>query len=163
MKIKSKKNTKTDSKIKFFKNKLEESGYRFTKPRKFILSILRNNSKFYSADNIYLIIRKSDPDIGIATVYRTLELLTRLNLICKVSLGSNRSFYMLSKDCKKEKPNYMICNKCGRIITNNKCLNSAIRIRLIENAEKNIFKNCKIKIDNYQIFFSGLCDKCSLQ
>ena len=161
MRSKSKKGKNNNYKISFFKNKLEESGYRLTKPRELILDILSNKSKFNSANNIYLMVRKRDPNIGIASVYRTLELLTRLNLICKISLGSDRSFYMLSKNCKKEAFNYMICSNCGRIITDNKCLNNAIKIRLVENAEVNIFKNCQIKIDSYQIFFTGLCNKCS--
>lgn len=159
--MKEKTKQRINNKIKFWERRLKELGYRLTEPRKIILSKLSNNHEYLTADSIYLMVKKGNPNIGIATVYRTLELLTRLDLICKISLGSSRSFYMLSESCKKETTNYMICNRCGRIITNNKCLDSNIRIRLKEDAEKNIFKNCKIKIDNYQIFFSGLCDNCA--
>ncbi|MBC7333903.1 MAG: transcriptional repressor [Actinobacteria bacterium] len=150
-----------NDKTKYWETRLKEMGYRLSGPRRIILSKLSENREYLSADDIYMMVKKENPNIGIATVYRTLELLTRLDLICKISLGSYRSFYMLSENCKKEATNYLICNKCGRIITNNKCLDSNIRIRLKEDAEKNIFKNCRIKIDNYQIFFTGLCDKCA--
>lgn len=147
--------------IGFWEDRLKELGYKSTKPRKAIISILNKNQKLYRADEIYLLVKKNYPDIGIATVYRTLELLSRLNLICKISLGSDKSYYMLSKDCKKETAVYMICDNCGDIITNNECLQNAIRIRMIDDAERHIFKNCKLKIDKYQIFFSGTCSKCS--
>ena len=147
--------------IGFWEGKLKELGYKSTKPRKAIIDILNENPRLYKADELYLMVKKHHPEIGIATVYRTLELLTRLNLICKISLGSDRSYYILSKNCKKETAVYMICDNCGKIIVNNKCLQNAIRIRMIDDAEKHIFKNCRLKIDKYQIFFSGVCNKCS--
>ncbi len=154
------KKTNSEKSKKFWEDKLKTLGYKSTKPRKAIINVLSRNSNLYKADDIYFMVKKEHPEIGIATVYRTLELLSRLNLICKISLGSDKSYYMLSRNCKKETMVYMICDKCGTIIVNNKCLNSAIRIRMIDDAEKHIFKNCKLKIDKYQIFFSGICDKC---
>lgn len=136
--------------------KLEKSGYRLTKPRKIILNKLNNNSKPLSADDIFLMIKKEYPNIGIATVYRTLELLTRLKLISKINFGNEKSFYIFSD----ENFNLMICKNCGTIVQNNRCLNNAIKIRLKENAEENILENCNIKIDNYQVIFSGLCKNC---
>jgi Fur family ferric uptake transcriptional regulator len=106
-------------------------------------------------------IKNVDPTIGVATVYRTLELLTRLKIVCRIILGSGRSYYMLSQECAKETFIYMICDNCKKIITNNQCLKSAVKVRLKENAEETILKNCKLQVDNYQILFTGLCDDCS--
>jgi Fur family transcriptional regulator, ferric uptake regulator len=147
--------------IEYYNNKLKNLGYKLTKPRKAIISVLKENPRFYKADEIYLMVRKNYPEIGIATVYRTLELLSRINLICKISPGNDKSYYMLSRDCKKETSVYMICENCGNIIVNNKCLRDAVKIEMIDDAQKRIFKNCRIKVDKYQIFFSGTCSKCS--
>jgi Fur family transcriptional regulator, ferric uptake regulator len=106
-------------------------------------------------------VKDVDPTIGVATVYRTLELLTRLKIVCRIILGSGRSYYMLSRECARETFTYMICDNCKKIITNNQCLKSAVKVRLRENAEETILKNCKLKVDNYQILFTGLCDECS--
>lgn len=160
MKNKYEEKIKNNSKINFWESKLGELGYKLTKPRKLILSVLSNNQNLCSADYVYLMVKKVNPSIGISTVYRTLELLTRAKLVCKINLGSMRSFYMLSRNCKKETAIYMICDKCGRIIYNNKCLNRAVVIRLREDADEHILKNCNLKINNYHLFFSGLCDKC---
>ena len=141
--------------------KLKSLGYKFTGQRKAILQTLSGINELFDTENIYLMVKKAEPSIGIATVYRTLELLTRLKLICKVNIGTDKSMYMLSDDCVKNTSIYMICDKCKSIITNNDCLKSAIKIRLKENAEKNIMDNCNLKIDNFQIVFTGLCDKCT--
>ncbi|MBM3707329.1 MAG: transcriptional repressor [Actinobacteria bacterium] len=140
--------------------KLKDLGYKFTGQRKLILEALSSELKLFDAESVFMEARKADPSIGIATVYRTLELLSRLNLICKISVGMDKSMYMLSYDCRKETSVYMICDNCKRVITNNTCLKSAVKIRLKEDAEDNILKNCNLKIDKFQVVFTGLCDKC---
>lgn len=142
-------------------NKLTSLGYKITGPRKIILEILERQNELIDADSIFLKVRKKDPKIGIATVYRTLELLSRLKIICRISAGVEKSLYMISEDCRRQASVYMVCERCKSVITDNECLKDAIKIRLKENAEKNILKNCNIKIDNFQVVFTGLCDKCS--
>ncbi len=151
---------KVKKKLNNWEKKIRDTGHRLTAPRRLILQKLSQFEEPRTAENIYLMVQKEDNNIGIATVYRTLELLVKLNLIGKINFGTEKSFYVFSDEETRGVPNYLICKKCGRVITNNKCLNNALKIRIIENAEKNIFKNCGIKIDGYQIYFTGLCDKC---
>ncbi len=146
---------------KFYQDKIASSGFKVTKPRDVIIKILSKSSKLLTADDIYMQVKDVDPTIGVATVYRTLELLSRLKIVCRIILGSGRSYYMLSRECARETFTYMICDNCKKIITNNQCLRSAVKVRLRENAEETILKNCKLKVDNYQILFTGLCDECS--
>lgn len=147
-------------KLNFIENSLKTLGHKLTGPRKIILGILMEKQRLLDADEIYMEVKMINPGIGIATIYRSLELLTKLKLICKVTAGVGKSVFMLSEDCRKDTSIYMICNNCKRIVTNIECINNSIKIRLKEDAENNIFKNCKLRIDNFQIVFSGLCDKC---
>jgi len=146
---------------KYYEDKITNSGFKITKPRDTIIKILSKASNLLTADDIYMEVKNDDPSIGVATVYRTLELLTRLKIVCRIILGSGRSYYMLSRECAKETFTYMICNNCKKIITNNQCLQSAVKVRLRENAEETIMKNCKLQVDNYQILFTGLCEDCN--
>jgi len=148
------------SKKIIWEDKLSGLGYKVTVPRKLILKILEKQPGLVDAYEIFLEVRKKDPKIGIATVYRTLELLTRLKIVHRVSAGMDKSLYMLAEGTKHASV-YMICENCKSVIIDNECLKDAIKIRLKEDAEKNILKNCNIKIDNFQIAFTGLCDKCS--
>jgi Fur family ferric uptake transcriptional regulator len=140
--------------------KLKNLGYKFTGQRKTILETLSSEPRLFDVESIFMEVKKIDPSIGISTIYRTLELLSRLKLICRISIGIDKSMYMLSDDCRRDTSVYMICDNCKRVITNNECLNSAIKIRLREDAEKNILKNCNLRIDKFQIVFTGLCDQC---
>lgn len=150
-----------NEKLTTLEKKFTNLGYRFTGQRKIVLQALGNDNKLFDADTIFMEVKKIDPSVGISTVYRALELLSRLKLICRISVGIDKSMYMLSDNCRKDTSVYMICDNCKKVITNNECLNSAIIIRLREGAEKNIFKNCKLRIDKFQIVFSGLCEDCS--
>ena len=140
--------------------KLVKLGYKFTGQRKILLEALISEHKLFDAESIFIKAKEKDPSIGIATVYRTMELLSRLKLICKVNIGTEKSMYMLTDDCQKETSVYMVCDRCKKIITNNDCLKNALKIRLREDAEKNILENCNIKIDSFQVVFKGLCDEC---
>ena len=150
-----------ESQKKYYADKISNSGFKVTKPRDIIIEVLYGADNLLTADDVYMEVKHVDQSIGVATVYRTLELLTRLKIVCRIILGSGRSYYMLSRECAKETFIYMICNNCKKIITNNQCLQSAVKVRLRENAEETILKNCKLQVDNYQILFTGLCDDCS--
>ncbi len=141
--------------------KLVQLGYKFTGQRKIIFETLLSEHRLFDAESVFIKAKEKDPSVGIATVYRTLELLSRLKLICKIDIGTEKSMYMLDVDCNKETSVYMICTNCKKVITNNDCLKSAVKIRLREDAEKNILENCNLKIDNFQVVFKGLCDDCN--
>jgi Fur family ferric uptake transcriptional regulator len=141
--------------------KLVKLGYKFTGQRKIIFETLLSEHRLFDAESVFIKAKEIDPSVGIATVYRTLELLSRLKLICKIDIGTEKSMYMLDVDCNKETSVYMVCTNCKKVITNNDCLKSAVKIRLREDAEKNILENCRLKIDNFQIVFKGLCDDCN--
>ena len=140
--------------------KLKKLGYKFTGQRRTILEALSSEHKLFDAESIFIKAKENDPSIGIATVYRTLELLSRLNLICKVDVGTEKSMYMLCEDCAKETSVYMVCDNCKKVITNNDCLKNALKIRLREDAEEHILKNCNLQINKFQVVFKGLCDEC---
>ena len=147
--------------VDFFKEKIIKAGHKLTKSRETIIEIMWETSKLYDADSLYLKVKEDNHDIGIATVYRTLELLSRLQIIFKITLGSGKTYYMLTEDYHKQTSIYMVCDNCKKIITNNKFLYNAIEVKLKDNAEKYILDNCDFKVDKYQVLFTGLCDDCN--
>ena len=70
---------------KFYEDKIASSGFKVTKPRDVIIKILSKASNLLTADDIYMKVKNIDPTIGVATVYRTLELLTRLKIVCRMA------------------------------------------------------------------------------
>ena len=58
------------------KQKLKEKGLKVTHQRIQVLSALeQNNGKHMTAEDIYELVSRDYPEIGLATVYRTLQLL----------------------------------------------------------------------------------------
>ena len=55
-------------------NQLKKAGYRITEQRKLLLHIILNN-EYSSCKEIYYAAKKQDDKVGIATVYRTVQLL----------------------------------------------------------------------------------------
>ncbi|MEE3392929.1 MAG: transcriptional repressor [Lachnospiraceae bacterium] len=73
----------TDDVISLLKN----NGYRITKQRKVIVDVIMN-SKFNNSKDIYFNVRSVDDSIGLATVYRMINLLEDLNVIKKIDMIS---------------------------------------------------------------------------
>ena len=63
------------------KERFKEEGYKLTTQRRAILdAIIENHEKHLNPEEIYDIVKIKYPEIGIATVYRTLQLLEKLNI-----------------------------------------------------------------------------------
>jgi Fur family transcriptional regulator, ferric uptake regulator len=137
---------------------LVNDNYKLTKPRKFILEFLNESTRLYDAETLYLNIRKKHPEIGIATVYRTLNLFAKLQIIKRIILGSGKTYYSFQEETPNKAFVYMICTRCGKIITHNKCLDNSIILEV--DSFKNILKKCKLKVENIQVQFYGLCEEC---
>ncbi|HNS31957.1 MAG TPA: transcriptional repressor, partial [bacterium] len=86
----------------WLKERLAAEGFRNTESRRIILDILSKTSRHLSAEDIYFIVRGINPSIGFATVYRTLDLLTRMGIVQKFDFGEGRSRYELIENRKKD-------------------------------------------------------------
>ena len=65
-------------------DRFRNAGFRLTLPRQAILNVFAENPEHLSAEEIFLSVHKNYPGIGLATVYRTLDLLTQMDLIFQI-------------------------------------------------------------------------------
>ena len=69
-----------------FKKILKEKGLKVTRQRLVVLEVLaENEEKHLTAEEIYDKVKVENPDIGLATVYRTIQLLSELHLIDRIN------------------------------------------------------------------------------
>lgn len=94
-------------------DKLSERGYRLTPQRMLVLAAIENSDDHISAEEIYAEVVKKYPHVNISTVYRTLELLNRLDLVTETDLGGGRVRY---HPADKGHHHHLVCQECGRII-----------------------------------------------
>lgn len=135
-------------------------GYRFTLPRQAILEALSKTLKHLSAEEVYLEVHKNYPNVGLTTVYRTLELLVGMGLVFKFDFGDGRARYELIQDHRGEKDHHhhLVCTECGRVVDYTEFINE--EIELLKKTEKGLSKKYNFDIKNHIIQFYGLCDRC---
>ncbi|MFV0363621.1 MAG: Fur family transcriptional regulator [Suipraeoptans sp.] len=63
-------------------NKLRDNGYRITSQRRALLKLIIEN-EYSSCKEIYYAAKKVDEKVGIATVYRTVQMLESIHLMKK--------------------------------------------------------------------------------
>jgi len=141
----------------WWRHRFRGCGYRLTFPRQTILEFLNKTSKHLSAKEIYSAIHKIYPTIGLATIYRTLDLLVQMGLLKKFDFGDGQSRYELASGIKKNH-HHLVCIKCGKIIDYDDFVKE--EIELVKKMEEALSKKYNFDIKDHKIQFYGVCDKC---
>ena len=96
------------------KNVLKNEGLRYTQQRQIIWDEIRNSSDHRDAEEIYFQIKtKNQIKVSRATVYRTIDVLVKNNLVRKMELGDGRALY--EHKYEEEHHDHMICVETGKI------------------------------------------------
>ncbi|HOJ31344.1 MAG TPA: Fur family transcriptional regulator [bacterium] len=139
--------------------RLTSEGLRMTQARKLIMNILAKTHKHLSAEEIYFIAHEVNPSIGVATVYRTLDLLTNMGVLQKFAFGDGKARYELITDASKEAHHHhLICTKCRKIIDYTDFVDE--EKELIKKTEDILSRKHRFDIKNHIIHFYGLCENC---
>ena len=97
------------------KNILKTEGLRHTKQRQQVWDEIRISSEHRDAEEIYIAINKNkDLKVSRATVYRTIDVLVKNNLVRKMELGDGRALYEHKIDDGHH--DHIICVETGKII-----------------------------------------------
>lgn len=135
------------------KARLKEKGYKLTTQRKAIIHVfLKNQSSHLSPEEVYDNVRNDYPDIGLATVYRTLQLLEQLDIVYKVNFDDGCSRYELNLDSEDHQHHHLICIKCGKV--------QEVKLDLLESLEAQIEKEGEFKVVDHNVKFFGYCKDC---
>lgn len=135
------------------RERLKQKGYKLTPQRRSILdSVVENIGKHLSTEEIYDIVKVGCPEIGLATVYRTLFLLSEMGILSKLSLDDGCTRYELNLHEEEHQHHHLICTVCGDVIE--------VVVDLLETLEDEIERNYEFKISNHKVQFFGQCKKC---
>ncbi len=146
----------SNEKIENLKLILKEKGYKLTPQRRSILDeIIKNEGSHLTTEEIYDLVKVNCPEIGLATVYRTVQLLEEMEVLYKLDLDDGCSRYELCDEDESHQHHHLICQNCGKVIE--------VEGDLLEELEQGIEKKYNFKIKNHSLKFYGICDNCSLQ
>jgi len=132
--------------------KLHEKAYKLTPQREVILrAFIEDGEGHLSAEDVYNLVKTRNPDIGLATVYRTLDLLAELDILHKMDFGDGRSRYEFC-DREEHHHHHLICICCNKV--------AEFDDDLLETLEAVIARKSDFKILDHDVKFFGLCKEC---
>ena len=123
---------------------------KITKQRRTVLKIFLESKDHVSVEELYNTVLKTEPKIGLATVYRTLALLTKSGLALEMDFGDGQKRYESSY--KSLHHDHMVCTECGKILEFNH--------PLIEKYQEEVAMQKNFKITSHKLDLFGLCQDC---
>lgn len=142
-----------EDRIERIKKLLHTAGYKLTPQREATVRVLLEHEEDHlSAEDVYLLVKEKSPEIGLATVYRTLELLTELKIVDKINFGDGVSRYDLRQEGASHFHHHLVCIECGSV--------AEIQEDLLEEVEAIVERDWKFKIKDHRLTFHGICYRC---
>jgi Fur family ferric uptake transcriptional regulator len=136
--------------MRIFIGYLKGKGLKLTKQRQEILDTFLKTDRHLSVEDLYDIVKRRDPSIGQATVFRTLKLLCEADIASDVDLGDKRVRY--EHKYGHEDHAHLICVRCGRFI---EAADPRIERLQEKLCEKHDFRPQSSKVDIF-----GICRAC---
>lgn len=142
-----------EHRIEGIKKQLRSHGYKLTPQRQATVSVLLEREEDHlSAEDIFLLVKEKAPEIGLATVYRTLELLSELKIVDKINFGDGVSRYDLRKEGAEHFHHHLVCMECGSV--------EEIAEDLLGDVEKIVETDWGFQVKDHRLTFHGVCKQC---
>lgn len=142
-----------EERIDRIKQQLYTHNYKLTPQREATVRVLLENEEDHlSAEDVYLLVKEKAPEIGLATVYRTLELLSDLKIIHKINFGDGVARYEFRAEDAEHHHHHLVCVHCGSV--------DEIVDDLLGEIEKQVERDFSFKILDHRLTFHGFCHRC---
>ena len=127
--------------------RLELRGHRITGSRRRLLEALVAAPAHFTVDDVL----RLAPDVGRATVFRTMKLLLDLNVVCRVLMEDGSLHYRLSA---RGHHHHLVCRSCGRVEDFSNCdVSSLVR---------DLSRNTEYQIEGHWLEVYGRCASCRI-
>jgi Fur family ferric uptake transcriptional regulator len=134
------------------RDRLSEAGYRTGGAREAVVELLGRQSCCLSAHEISDRLREAGNDVGIASIYRALELLHELGLVQRVEFGEGCARFE-PRVPGGEHPHHAVCEKCGRV--------TAFEDERLERHLERLAGRLRHSMRGHDIVIRGDCARCA--
>ncbi|WP_288772999.1 Fur family transcriptional regulator [uncultured Megasphaera sp.] len=143
--------------MKRMKEKIKDKRYKMTTQRQVILrAFVESTIRHMSAEEVFELVKKTSPDIGLATIYRTLDLFTEMDLLKKLDFDDGCSRYELNdRENEGHFHHHLICLGCGKVW---ECKDD-----LLETLESILQKRLHFRTVDHQLKVYGYCEECEMK
>jgi Fur family ferric uptake transcriptional regulator len=141
------------AKKKIFSDFIAQKGLKSTRQRDIILDAFLSSDRHLSIEDLYLKIRAKHPNIGYATVYRTLKLFAESGIAREIQFGDGQTRY--EHVAAGEHHDHLVCTRCAAIVE--------FENETIEQLQAEVAASHGFLIEKHKLEIYGLCQKCSSQ
>ena len=129
---------------------LRQRGYKFTSQRRAVLNAIAQSREHLTPAAIYEKVCREHPSIGLVTIYRTIEMLEELGLICELHVGGSCRSYLMRRP--SEHHHHIVCSGCGAVIDFADCD--------LNELEQKLSYETGFEIESHLLEFLGRCKNC---
>lgn len=139
--------------IKYVREQLARQDQRLTPQRETVLRVLLEHPDTHlTAEEVYLKARSLAPELGMATVYRTLDLFARLGVVRRLDAGQGVARYEFHPEGAGHYHHHLICLECGRILE--------FAQDLLELVERAVERETGFQVVDHSLLLFGFCPVC---
>lgn len=142
-----------EERLQWFEARVAEAGLRRTLPRRVLLRLLAASERPLSAQDLF---EQTEEDINIVTIYRTLNELTRLELLTRTEFGEGFYRYEAAPGpSDTAHHHHVVCDSCGSIADFEGCMVDAMleKTRLPDN----------FHVSSHVLTLRGICGSCQVE
>ena len=138
------------AKRQIFQDFISRKGLKSTRQRDIILETFLSSQRHMSIEELYLNLRAKHPNIGYATVYRTLKLFAESGIAREIQFGDGQTRYEHINE--GEHHDHLVCTRCGAI--------TEFENETIEQLQDQIAASHGFTIETHKLELYGQCAKC---
>jgi Fur family ferric uptake transcriptional regulator len=131
-----------------------EMGIRMTEPRRIVLAEIARQRSSFSATELLDAVSRSAPNVGRATVFRTLDLLVELGMIRRVhtETGTNWGHSYVLCGLSDAHHHHLVCTVCGRVSDFEGCS--------VEGLIESLQGQTGFRVEGHHLELYGECESC---
>ncbi len=134
-------------------DQLREAGHRASAPRRAVLELIGDQECVLTAREIADELRAGGREVGVATVYRTLELLEEMRLVQRLDTGGGSARYEPAMPDGEHHHHHLVCDSCGRV--------TPFFDDRLERAIHDLGERLDYRVAGHDVVMRGICPRCS--
>jgi Fur family ferric uptake transcriptional regulator len=131
---------------------LERAGYRSSAPRTAVVGALAEVGCGATAREIGTLLDSRGDRVGVASIYRALEVLEQEGLVQRFDVGDSAARYEPALPTG-EHHHHLVCERCGEV--------TAFEDEDLERAINRLARRVDFAIDGHDVTLTGKCPACS--
>jgi len=132
------------------RNYIAKQGLKFTRQRAIILDVFLESGGHLNAEELHQAVARREPTIGLATVYRTMNLLCTCGIAEAVEFGDGQTRY--ERSYGQDHHDHLICTECAVVIE--------FEDPQIEKLQEETARQHGFEVQTHTLKIYGLCPEC---